>query len=274
MTAKITQIFQSDLAVHIISMEYSASYMTDISYNQKLSHSGGSYMHGQFSQAYPMQGMLAPNTTALLPMYPYYQYHQSQTMGVPAHVFPPTTAGPITSIPTIISKPAAMAPAADLPGFYFDPEKKRYFPIKGRVGNQSPFDESSLPLADVPRSDPNQSSGRLRPTVDKSKKAKITRPFVLAGAWFMWLTRNQVIFIGSHPYFKSIWESMECFIKDQKNDNDNKHMSKRVKALTLLQNRELSVWEIKGLSSIVLREVSAQNMETNKTLQGKSKSRR
>ncbi|KAK1312535.1 hypothetical protein QJS10_CPA07g01080 [Acorus calamus] len=91
---------------------YSASYMTDISYNHKLSHSGGSYMHGQFSQAYPMQGMLAPNTTALLPMYPYYQYHQSQTMGVPAHVFPPTTAGPITSIPTIISKPAAMAPAA------------------------------------------------------------------------------------------------------------------------------------------------------------------
>ncbi|KAL6011115.1 hypothetical protein ACLOJK_001559 [Asimina triloba] len=33
-------------------------------------------------------------------------------MGVPAtHVFHPTTAGPITTVPALITKPAAMAPS-------------------------------------------------------------------------------------------------------------------------------------------------------------------
>lgn len=81
---------------------------------QKLSYSGGSYMNGHFSQVYPAgQATVGGNT--LMPMYPFYHYHQSQTMGLPAaaatHMFPPTTAGPITTIPTaaaiISSKPAA-----------------------------------------------------------------------------------------------------------------------------------------------------------------------
>ncbi|GKU91767.1 hypothetical protein SLEP1_g5590 [Rubroshorea leprosula] len=31
-------------------------------------------------------------------------------MGVPAHIFPPTTAGPMTTVPAIISKPVSIAP--------------------------------------------------------------------------------------------------------------------------------------------------------------------
>ena len=80
---------------------------------QKLSYSGGSYMNGHFSQVYPAgQAIVGANT--VMPMYPFYQYHQSQTMGLPAatHIFPPTTAGPIPTIPAaIMSKPvAAIAP--------------------------------------------------------------------------------------------------------------------------------------------------------------------
>jgi hypothetical protein len=45
-----------------------------------------------------------------MPMYPYYHYHQSQTMGLPAHIFSPTAAGPIASVPAIMSKPASIAP--------------------------------------------------------------------------------------------------------------------------------------------------------------------
>ncbi|XVF83308.1 hypothetical protein PTKIN_Ptkin16aG0476400 [Pterospermum kingtungense] len=97
---------------------YPPTYIaTDISYNHKLSYSGGSYMNGHFSQVYPAgQAIVGANT--LMPVYPFYHYHhQSQTMGLPAaaatHMFPPTTAGPITTIPTaaIISKPAAAAVA-------------------------------------------------------------------------------------------------------------------------------------------------------------------
>ncbi|KAG4181134.1 hypothetical protein ERO13_A10G207800v2 [Gossypium hirsutum] len=99
---------------------YSPTYIpTDMSYNHKLSYSGGSYMNGHFSQVYPAgQAVVGANT--LMPMYPFYHYHQSQTMGLPAaatHIYPSTTAGPITTIPAaaaaaaIISKPAAaMAP--------------------------------------------------------------------------------------------------------------------------------------------------------------------
>ncbi|XWS07890.1 hypothetical protein CRYUN_Cryun41cG0031200 [Craigia yunnanensis] len=92
---------------------YSPTYIaTDISYNHKLSYSGGSYMNGHFSQVYPAgQAIVGANT--LMPMYPFYHYNQSQTMGVPAatHIFPPTNARPITTIPAaaaaIISNPAA-----------------------------------------------------------------------------------------------------------------------------------------------------------------------
>ncbi|MBA0813725.1 hypothetical protein Gohar_027549 [Gossypium harknessii] len=94
---------------------------------QKLSYSGGSYMNGHFSQVYPAgQAVVGANT--LMPMYPFYHYHQSQTMGLPAaatHIYPSTTAGPITTIPAaaaaaaaIISKPAAaMAPNSDFGGW-------------------------------------------------------------------------------------------------------------------------------------------------------------
>ncbi|XVF23711.1 hypothetical protein REPUB_Repub13aG0063300 [Reevesia pubescens] len=90
---------------------YSPTYIaTDISYNHKLSYTGGSYMNGHFSQVYPAgQAIVGANT--LMPMYPFYHYHQSQAMGLPAtHMFPPTTAGPINTIPAaaaIMSKPAA-----------------------------------------------------------------------------------------------------------------------------------------------------------------------
>lgn len=75
---------------------------------QKLSYTGGSYMNGHFSQVYPGQAMVGAN--ALMPMYPFYHFHQSQTMGHPAHMFPPTTVGPMPTVPAIISKPASMAP--------------------------------------------------------------------------------------------------------------------------------------------------------------------
>ncbi|GLT70082.1 hypothetical protein SLA2020_421820 [Shorea laevis] len=83
---------------------------TDVSYNHKLSYTGGAYMNGHFSQVYPAgHAMVGANT--LMPMYPMYHYHhQSQTMGVPAHIFPPTTAGPMTTVPAIISKPVSIAP--------------------------------------------------------------------------------------------------------------------------------------------------------------------
>ncbi|XP_022748025.1 probable RNA-binding protein ARP1 [Durio zibethinus] len=97
---------------------YSPAYIaTDISYNHKLSYSGGSYTNGHISQVYPAgQAMVGAN--ALMPMYPFYHYHQSQTMGFPAatHIFP-RTAGPINTVPAaaaaaataaIISKPAAL----------------------------------------------------------------------------------------------------------------------------------------------------------------------
>ncbi|KAJ6317543.1 hypothetical protein OIU76_013143 [Salix suchowensis] len=89
---------------------YSPAYIaTDISYNHKLSYTGGSYMNGHFSQVYPGQAMVGANT--LMPMYPLYHFHQSQAMGLPAaHIFPPNTAGPMTTVPTIMSKPPSMAP--------------------------------------------------------------------------------------------------------------------------------------------------------------------
>ncbi|OVA09926.1 RNA recognition motif domain [Macleaya cordata] len=94
--------FQHHHAIPLHAYGYSPTYIaTDFNYNQKVSYSGGSYMNGHFTQVY--QG----GQGAMMPVYPYYQFHhQSQTMGVPAHV-----AGPMTTAPALISKPpAAMAP--------------------------------------------------------------------------------------------------------------------------------------------------------------------
>ncbi|XP_010253512.1 PREDICTED: probable RNA-binding protein ARP1 isoform X2 [Nelumbo nucifera] len=91
---------------------YSPTYIAaDYGYNPKLSYSGGSYMNGHYTQMYPAgQGMMNANT--MMPVYPFYHYHQSQTMGIPAHhMFPPTAAaGPMATVPAIISKPTAMVP--------------------------------------------------------------------------------------------------------------------------------------------------------------------
>lgn len=88
---------------------YSPTYIaTDISYNHKLSYTGGSYVNGHFSQVYPGQAMVGANT--LMPMYPLYHVHQSQTMGLPVHSFPSSPAGPMAAVPTIMSKPASIGP--------------------------------------------------------------------------------------------------------------------------------------------------------------------
>ncbi|XP_021637602.2 probable RNA-binding protein ARP1 isoform X2 [Hevea brasiliensis] len=91
---------------------YTPTYVaTDISYNHKLSYTGGSYMNGHFSQVYPGQPIMGANPA--MPMYPFYQFHQSQTMGLRAHIFPPTTAGPLTTVPTIIPKTPSIAPSPE-----------------------------------------------------------------------------------------------------------------------------------------------------------------
>lgn len=84
---------------------YSPTYITpDMSYNQKVGYNGGSYMSGHF---YPGQAMMGPNT--LMPMYPMYNYYQSQTLGLPAHLYSPTAAGPIPYVPSLMSKPMSIA---------------------------------------------------------------------------------------------------------------------------------------------------------------------
>lgn len=70
-------------------------------------------MNGYYSQVYPAgQPILGGNT--LMPMYPaayYHNYaHQSQTMGLPAHIFSPSAARPINAVPAIMSKPPPIAP--------------------------------------------------------------------------------------------------------------------------------------------------------------------
>ncbi|KAF9600056.1 hypothetical protein IFM89_002529 [Coptis chinensis] len=93
---------------------YSPTYITtDIGYNQKLSYStgystGASYVKGgHYSQVYPAQGMM--------PVYPVYHFNRPPAMGVAAapHIYHPyTTAGSVTTIPAVISKPPTMAPNA------------------------------------------------------------------------------------------------------------------------------------------------------------------
>ncbi|XAR72085.1 hypothetical protein NMG60_11018593 [Bertholletia excelsa] len=91
---------------------YSPTYITtaDMGYNQKLSYTGGSYINGHFSQVYPGQPVMGANT--LVPMYPFYPYHQSQNMGLPAHIYSPTTASPMSAVPALLSKPASVGPTA------------------------------------------------------------------------------------------------------------------------------------------------------------------
>ncbi|TQE03801.1 hypothetical protein C1H46_010608 [Malus baccata] len=79
---------------------------------QKVGYTGGAYMNGHYSapQVYPAQPMVGHNT--LMPMYPlyYHHHHQSHTMGLPAHIYSPTMAGHVATVPTIMSKPASIAP--------------------------------------------------------------------------------------------------------------------------------------------------------------------
>ncbi|CAH9106527.1 unnamed protein product [Cuscuta epithymum] len=82
---------------------YPASYVgTDLSYNHKVGYGGGAYMNGQF---YPGQQQHMMGGNAFVPaLYPLYQfpYH---TMGLPAHMYYPTTSGPLPSVPALfISK--------------------------------------------------------------------------------------------------------------------------------------------------------------------------
>ncbi|XP_057784534.1 probable RNA-binding protein ARP1 isoform X1 [Salvia miltiorrhiza] len=90
---------------------YSPTYITaaDMNYNHKVGFTGGSYMNGHFGQVYPA-GQTMVGAGALMPMYPYYHFHQSQSMGLPAHLYCPTAAGPIPTVPALISKPTSIAP--------------------------------------------------------------------------------------------------------------------------------------------------------------------
>lgn len=81
-------------------------------------------MNGQFSQLYPGQAAMVGGGNALMPMYHplYHFHHHSQTMGLPAasHIYSPTAAaaGPIPTVPALISKPTPMM--APTTGTYFD----------------------------------------------------------------------------------------------------------------------------------------------------------
>ncbi|GMI63342.1 ABA-regulated RNA-binding protein 1 [Hibiscus trionum] len=81
-------------AVPFYGFRYSPTYMaTNINYNHKVN-----YMSGHLAQAYPAARATVGGNT-LVPMYPYYHYHQSQTSGFPSatHVFPSATAWPISN---------------------------------------------------------------------------------------------------------------------------------------------------------------------------------
>ena len=71
---------------------------------------------GHYSHVYPSQ---AAHT--LMPMYPMYQYHhQSQAMGLPAQYFcAPTSVGPMTAVPAILSKPTQIAPSQGIAQYLF-----------------------------------------------------------------------------------------------------------------------------------------------------------
>ncbi|XP_010067262.2 probable RNA-binding protein ARP1 isoform X2 [Eucalyptus grandis] len=85
---------------------YSPAYIaTDMNYNHKVSYTGGAYVNAHYSQMYPSQAMMP-----MYPLYPHYpHHHQSHTVGLPAHVFQPASAGPMTAVPALMSKPASIA---------------------------------------------------------------------------------------------------------------------------------------------------------------------
>uniref|UniRef100_A0A803LZ98 RRM domain-containing protein n=1 Tax=Chenopodium quinoa TaxID=63459 RepID=A0A803LZ98_CHEQI len=101
-------------SIPIVITLYSPTYIAaDVGYNHKLSYSGGAYINGgHYPQMYPGQAMMAGANT-LMPIYPFYPYsnhhqqhhHQAAAMGLPAHIYQPTSSGPITAQPPIISKP-------------------------------------------------------------------------------------------------------------------------------------------------------------------------
>ncbi|CAL5343386.1 unnamed protein product [Camellia sinensis] len=92
-----------------ICIDVSSSAPSGRSFLWKLSYTGGSYMNGHFLQVYTGQTVVGANTS--IPMYPLYNFHQSQTMGSPtAHIYSPTTVGPMTTVPALISKPILMGP--------------------------------------------------------------------------------------------------------------------------------------------------------------------
>ncbi|XP_022855037.1 probable RNA-binding protein ARP1 isoform X2 [Olea europaea var. sylvestris] len=87
---------------------YSPTYIaTDMNYNHKVGYTGGTYMNGHLSQVYPGQPMMSSN--ALMPMYPLHHFHHSHTMGLPARIYSPTVAGPIPTVPALMSKPTSIA---------------------------------------------------------------------------------------------------------------------------------------------------------------------
>nr|GMD37868.1 probable RNA-binding protein ARP1 isoform X1 [Ipomoea batatas]GME18314.1 probable RNA-binding protein ARP1 isoform X1 [Ipomoea batatas] len=89
---------------------YPPTYVaTDMTYNHKVNYGGGAYMNGHFY--HPGQAMMGANT--LVPVYPFYQiHHQTQTLGLPAHLYSPTTPGPVPTVPALVSKPTSIAPTA------------------------------------------------------------------------------------------------------------------------------------------------------------------
>ncbi|KAJ8760244.1 hypothetical protein K2173_011656 [Erythroxylum novogranatense] len=86
---------------------YSPTYIaTNMSYNQRLSYTGGSYVNGHVPRVYPGQHIVG--ASPLMPMYPFYHFHQSQAMGL-AHIFPsPTTTSGY--VPLMMSKSSSTAP--------------------------------------------------------------------------------------------------------------------------------------------------------------------
>lgn len=73
---------------------------------QKLGYTNGSYMNGHYSQVYLGQPMMGAANT-LMPMYPFYHFHQSQAMGLPAHYYSPAATA---TGPALMSKPTSIPP--------------------------------------------------------------------------------------------------------------------------------------------------------------------
>ncbi|MQM02609.1 hypothetical protein Taro_035373 [Colocasia esculenta] len=91
---------------------YPPSYLADGGHStQKLSQCTGGAPYPT-PTSYPAQAGLAGPNPAVVPVYPWYHWHQQpQTMGVPMQLYTPTTVGPITPVPAIVAKlPPAVPP--------------------------------------------------------------------------------------------------------------------------------------------------------------------